>query len=63
MQINAEKWAQIRAAAELDDQRGFEAMVIEFARIAVAHERSHAVRCDAVRAIERGQKRYFCFDR
>lgn len=63
MQINPDQWAKIREAVELDSQEAFEKMVIEFARIAVAHQRDHAIRCDRVRSRERGRVPYLISER
>lgn len=63
MKINAEQWAQLRAAVAADDQESFERKVQEWVRIAVSHERSHARRCDAVRSRERGERPYLASER
>ena len=63
MQITAEKWAEIRAAVAAGEKELFERLVTEFARIAVAHERDHARRCDRVRAVEQGNRPYLVSER
>lgn len=63
MQIDAEKWNEIRQAVEADDKETFEGKVLEWVRIAVAHERDHAIRCDRVRSREQGGRPYLASER
>ena len=63
-QITLEKWREIRQAVELDDPEQFMKLVTELARLQVAAERSHAIRCERVRMFERHDGRpFFCLDR
>ena len=39
MKLTADKWAELRAAVAEDDQRLFERLVTEWARVAVAGQR------------------------
>jgi hypothetical protein len=63
MKITPEKWEHLRESAAADDQERFEKLLIEAARIAVAHERSHQQICHRAREREYRGRRYFAFDR
>ncbi len=63
MKIDSKKWAEIREAVASDDKERFESLLNEAARIFVAHSRDFAVRCDRVRARERGHVPYLISER
>ena len=63
MRLNEYQWNEICQAVQLDDQKGFERKVQELCRIFVAHERSHATRCDRVRARETGRVPFAVWER
>ena len=63
MKITAEKWAELRAAVVDDDKERVESLLNEATRIFIAHERSHAIRCDRVRGRERGHVPYLISER
>jgi len=63
VKITAEKWAELRAAVVDDDPEQFQKLILEWARIAVAHERDFAIRCDKVRSRERGAQPFACWQR
>ncbi len=54
MKIDAEKWAEIRKAVELDDVETFQQMIQECARLAVGAERARQRMIDNVKYRERG---------
>jgi inactivated superfamily I helicase len=63
MKITKNQWAQLKAAVAADDKEAFGKTLQELARIAVAHERSHAIRCDAARSREQGNQTYAVWER
>ena len=63
MQITTDQWAELRAAVVDDDHERFESLLNEAARVAVAHARDFAIRCDKVRSREAGVKPYAVWQR
>ena len=63
MKLDPEQWAALRAAVEDDETERYETLLSEIVRIAIAHERDHAIRCDRVRAREHGAQAYAVWQR
>lgn len=63
MKIDAEKWAELRAAVIDDDQERFCKLVWAFTHEAVHHEAARKKAHDAARSRERGNQPYAVWQR
>lgn len=63
MQIDAERWKNLREAVETDDAERFCKLVGDFVHIVVHHEAARKKAADRARSLERGERPFFAWDR